>query len=189
MPLGSLFRRPSRRRPLQSVELVPVVGVARGLPFRQSDAEARAVREESRLFRLDDIEAALHRGGIKCRCRGSRRLLVEGQQSDQAVVLRIGHPARVSWSTIELAYRDDWPTVIAVLHALMTVLGPAIARTRLVDLLIDPQRSVAQLCSDYSAALDAELQRAESVLTEAGRFMERVAEELSDLDGSKKTKS
>ena len=130
------------------------------------------------MFSLDEIEAVLDTRGLQCRRRGSRKIVVAGQQSARAVVLRSAHPDRASIATMKLEYRDDWPTAIAVLHALMSIMGPVTAQMRLFDLLIDPQRSVAQLCSDYRAALDADIERGMNFVTEAGTFMRRVSEQL-----------
>jgi hypothetical protein len=174
------FRRLfSREPPLRSIEIVPVVGVSLGSAFRQSDADARAIRVEHRVVSREAIEARLKARGLRHERGGSRELRVEGQQSKRAVVLRFADPASVSIATTRLSYRDDWPTAITVAYALMEVLGPLVARMPPSELLIDPQRSVAQLCSDYRAALDESIERGMNALNEAGALTRQVSQELS----------
>lgn len=129
---------------------------------------------------LEELAAALRAGDIRFRRRGSRKLLVEGQRSDRAVIVRVANPDRVSFETMRLCYCEDWPTAIAVVHALTSVLGPVTAQLQAITLLFDPQCSVAQLCGDYRDALHADLDNAMRRMDDMGSFLNQVSEQLSN---------
>ena len=158
-PEAHVLRRPRARRPLhrggwggvelrfwgalvsrlsggsrRTIEATPVVGASLDPPFRRSKANARAIREESHAVTVEQISAALRSSGLRYRLRGSRKIFVAGQHSNKAVVLQLRKPTRVSLATTKFSYRDDWPTAIAVLHALVPVMGPLLTQFSPFDL-------------------------------------------------------